>query len=48
MIALLMAYGVGTETLQLFVPHRTARVMDAVENILGIAIASGVYWLVRG
>ena len=47
MIALLMAYGVCTETLQIFVPHRSARVMDAVENILGIAIASSVYWLVR-
>jgi VanZ family protein len=46
-IALLLAYGVATETLQLLVPHRTARVIDAVENILGIAIASGVYWLVQ-
>ena len=46
-LALLLVYGVATETLQLFVPHRSARVADAAENILGIAIASGAYWLVR-
>ena len=46
-LALLLAYGVATETLQLFVPGRTAQVVDAAENILGIAIASGVYWSVQ-
>ncbi len=46
LIVLLIIYGVTTETLQLFVPHRTARVMDAIENILGIALGTGVYWLV--
>jgi hypothetical protein len=45
LIALLVVYGVTTETLQLFVPGRTARVMDAVENILGIAIGALMYWL---
>ena len=39
-------YGITTESLQLFVPHRTARVMDAIENILGIAVGTGIYWLV--
>ena len=47
LIALLVLYGVTTETLQLFVPHRTARVMDAVENILGIAAGAGIYWLAQ-
>ena len=42
----LIIYGVTTESLQLFVPHRTARVMDAVENILGIALGTVVYWMV--
>ena len=46
LILLLLIYGVTTETLQLFVPHRTARVMDAVENILGIALGTGIYWMV--
>ena len=46
LIVLLVVYGVTTETLQLFVPHRTARVMDAIENILGIALGSAIYWLV--
>ena len=47
LIALLVVYGITTETLQLFVPHRTARVMDAIENILGIAVGAGFYWLAR-
>ena len=42
----MVVYGITTETLQLFVPHRTARVMDAIENILGIALGAGIYWLV--
>jgi VanZ family protein len=45
MIAFVMGYGVTTEVLQLFVPHRTSRVMDGIENILGIALGSAVYWL---
>ena len=45
MIVFLMMYGVTTEVLQLFVPHRTARVMDAIEDILGIAVGSAVYLL---
>jgi VanZ family protein len=43
----LVLYGITTESLQLFVPHRTARVMDGIENILGIAAGSGIYWLVQ-
>jgi len=42
-----MVYGITTESLQLFVPHRTARVMDAIENILGITAGSGIYWLAQ-
>jgi glycopeptide antibiotics resistance protein len=45
LIVSLIVYGITTETLQLFVPHRTARVMDALENILGIALGTGIYWL---
>jgi glycopeptide antibiotics resistance protein len=43
--AFLIVYGITTESLQLFVPHRTARVMDAIENILGIVVGSVIYWL---
>jgi VanZ family protein len=46
LIALLVLYGITTESLQLIVPHRTARVMDAVENILGIIVGAGIYWLI--
>ena len=45
MLVFLVVYGITTESLQLFVPHRTARVMDAIENILGIAAGSAIYWL---
>jgi hypothetical protein len=45
LIAFLVVYGVTTESLQLFVPHRTVRVMDGIENILGISIGTGIYWL---
>jgi hypothetical protein len=47
MIGLLMVYGVVTESLQLLVPHRSARVMDGIENILGITTGIAVYWLVQ-
>jgi VanZ family protein len=39
-------YGITTETLQLFVPHRSARVIDGIENILGITAGAGIYWLI--
>jgi VanZ family protein len=39
----LVLYGIATESLQLLVPHRTARVMDGFENILGIVAGSGFY-----
>jgi glycopeptide antibiotics resistance protein len=45
MIAFVTGYAVTTEVLQLFVPHRTSRVMDGVENLLGIALGSATYWL---
>jgi glycopeptide antibiotics resistance protein len=48
LIVFLIVYGITTESLQLFVPHRTARVMDAIENILGIALGSAIYWLLLG
>jgi VanZ family protein len=41
----MVIYGITTETLQLFVPHRTAQVIDGIENLLGIALGSGIYWL---
>jgi hypothetical protein len=45
MIVFLVVFGITTESLQLFVPHRTARVTDGIENILGIAAGSAIYWL---
>jgi VanZ family protein len=45
LIVFLMVYGVTTESLQLLVPHRSARVVDGFEDVLGIAIGSAIYWL---
>ena len=45
MLVFLVVYGITTESLQLLVPHRTARVMDGIENILGIVLGSAIYWL---
>jgi hypothetical protein len=45
LIAFLVAYGISMESLQLLVPHRTARVMDGMENILGICAGSLIYWV---
>jgi hypothetical protein len=45
MIVFLVVYGITTESLQLLVLHRTSRVMDGIENILGIAAGSAIYWL---
>ena len=47
LIIFLVLYGITTESLQLFVPHRTARIMDGIENILGILAGSGIYWCAR-
>ncbi len=46
LIVFLVVYGITTESLQLLVPSRTARVMDGIENILGIGLGSFLYWLV--
>lgn len=45
MIVFLALYGIATESLQLLIPHRSARVVDGIENILGIAVGSAIYWL---
>jgi hypothetical protein len=42
--ALLMLYGIATESLQYFVPPRSVELMDYTENIVGVAFGSAVYW----
>jgi VanZ family protein len=46
LVAFLVLYAVTTESLQLLVPHRTPRVIDGIENILGISLGSSIYWLI--
>jgi len=43
-LALLLLYAVATESLQAVVPPRTVELKDYVENILGIALGTGLYW----
>jgi hypothetical protein len=46
LIVSMAIYGITTEFLQRFVPPRTSQVIDGVENLLGIALGAGIYWLV--
>jgi VanZ family protein len=41
----LVAYAILTETLQSLVPERTTELRDFAENLLGVAAAAGVAWL---
>jgi VanZ family protein len=43
-VAVLLAYGVATETLQSFVPPRAVELKDYAENILGVLVGSAIYW----
>jgi hypothetical protein len=42
--AVLLAYGITTESLQWFVPTRMVQPLDYMENILGIAAGTVIYW----
>jgi len=46
-VVVLLAYAVATESLQAIVPPRTVELKDYAENLLGIAIGSGLYWCLR-
>ena len=43
-LAVLVAYGITTESLQWFVPSRAVELLDYTENILGVAAGTGIYW----
>jgi hypothetical protein len=45
-LAVLLLYGLTVESLQGVVPSRTVEVRDYVENILGVAVGTGLYWLI--
>ena len=44
-VAFLVSYGMGTELGQHFVPHRTPELADFLQNVVGIVIGGGAYWL---
>lgn len=46
-LVVLAAYGITTESLQYFVPGRSVELKDYTANLLGIAIGSGIYGLLR-
>ena len=46
-VGTLLAYGLVTESLQAFVPSRSVAWMDYMENMLGVAVGTGIYWFVQ-
>jgi VanZ family protein len=46
-IVLLLGYCTATETLQTFIPPRTTELKDYIDNFLGVAAGSGLYWLLH-
>ena len=47
LVLLLLGYGTAAELLQALVPPRTVEFKDFAENVLGIAIATALYWLLQ-
>lgn len=45
--ALLVLYAVAAETLQIVVPDRTVELLDYLENLAGLAVGAGFWWLVQ-
>ncbi|MCY2988364.1 MAG: VanZ family protein [Planctomycetota bacterium] len=46
-VAALLAYGLVIESLQVFVPSRSVELLDYLENMLGVAVGTGIYCLAR-
>jgi hypothetical protein len=44
---LLITYAVATEGLQWFVPLRTVELPDLVENLLGLAAGTAIWWIAQ-
>jgi VanZ family protein len=45
--AVLLLYGLATESLQYFVPPRAVELHDYVDNILGVLLGAAIYWAVQ-
>lgn len=45
MLAVLATYGLVVESLQWFFPPRTVELRDYLENLLGVAVGAGLWWL---
>ena len=43
---LLVAYAFLTEGLQALIPHRTVELLDLIENLLGLAAGTAIWWFV--
>jgi len=43
-LAILLAYGLTVETLQVFVPPRTVEFLDYLENITGVLLGAALWW----
>ena len=45
--ALLVVYATATEFLQALVPPRTVDPVDLLENLLGVAVGTAIYWVIQ-
>lgn len=45
-LAMLVGYGVVTETLQWFVPHRSVELQDYAANLIGVLVGTAAWLLV--
>lgn len=44
---LLIGYAIAVELLQAFVPPRKVEALDLIENLLGVAAGTAIYWAVH-
>jgi hypothetical protein len=47
LLAVLLGYGLATETLQYFVPPRAVELKDYADNIIGVLVGAAIYWAVQ-
>ena len=47
LVGLLVTYAVATEALQWFIPLRSVELPDLLENLLGLAVGTAIWWIAQ-
>ena len=47
LVGLLLVYAVVIEGLQWFVPARSVELLDVIENLLGLAVGTAIWWIAQ-